>query len=66
MKGKSMGEIKEITVSYGFTKNLGNFESIKVQMGATMTVSSKDDIDKEIDNLYVDLQDKVMEKIEGD
>lgn len=36
-------EVKEINVGFTFTKNLGNFESLKVDAGLVMTVETGDD-----------------------
>ncbi|WP_010498570.1 hypothetical protein [Paenibacillus elgii] len=33
-----MSQVKEISVGFTFTKNLGNYESLKVDAGVVMTV----------------------------
>ena len=38
-----MGKVKEISVNYSRTINLGNFESAKVDIGETVTVGPKED-----------------------
>ncbi|CAM3877916.1 hypothetical protein COLU111180_12120 [Cohnella lubricantis] len=40
-----MSQPKEITVGFTFTKNLGNYESLKVDAGVVMTVEPSDDPD---------------------
>lgn len=36
-------QTKEISVSYTFTKNLGNFENVKVDAGIVISVEAGDD-----------------------
>lgn len=43
---------KEITVGYTYTKNLGNFENVKVDASVTITVSPGEDVDKLFDKAY--------------
>lgn len=38
--------IKEITVAVGRTINLGNFESLRIDVSATATLSEDDDADE--------------------
>lgn len=38
-------EVKEITVGFTFTKNLGNYESLKVDAGIVVTVEAGEDPD---------------------
>ena len=38
-----MRQVKEISVGFTFTKNLGNYESLKVDAGVVMTVEPGDD-----------------------
>ena len=38
-----MGKVKEISVNYSRTVNLGNFESAKVDIGEVVTVGAKED-----------------------
>ena len=38
-----MGKVKEISVNYSRTVNLGNFESVKIDIGEVVTVGPKDD-----------------------
>jgi hypothetical protein len=36
-------QTKEISVGFTFTKNLGNYESLKIDAGVVMTVETGDD-----------------------
>ncbi|WP_019536555.1 hypothetical protein [Paenibacillus ginsengihumi] len=38
-----MSQVKEITVGFTYTKNLGNYESLKVDAGVVMTVEPGED-----------------------
>lgn len=38
-------QAKEISVGFTFTKNLGNYQSLKVDAGVVMTVEDGDDLD---------------------
>ena len=38
-----MGKVKEISVNYSRTVNLGNFESVKIDAGEVVTLGTKDD-----------------------
>ncbi|UHA74434.1 hypothetical protein [Paenibacillus sp. 481] len=39
-------KIKEVTVGYTFTKNLGNFQSLKVEATVTMAVEDGESADE--------------------
>jgi len=41
-----MSQVQQITVGFTFTKNLGNYESLKVDAGVTMTVDPGDSPDE--------------------
>ncbi|MBO1003149.1 hypothetical protein [Pseudogracilibacillus auburnensis] len=43
---------KEITVGYTYTKNLGNFENVKVDASVTITVEPDEDVDGLYDKAY--------------
>jgi hypothetical protein len=40
-----MSKVKEISVGFMYTKNLGNYESLKVDAGAVITVEPGEDPD---------------------
>jgi hypothetical protein len=40
-----VSKIKEVSVGFTYTKNLGNFESIKVDAGFVIAISEGDDED---------------------
>jgi hypothetical protein len=41
-----MANVKEVSVEVSFTKNLGNYQSIKPTAGVVMTVEPGDDVNK--------------------
>lgn len=55
--------IKEITVSFAYTQNMGNYESRKIMFSATAELNPNEDSKKEFDNLFDYLEGLVMDKI---
>lgn len=41
-----MAEVKEISVEVSFTKNLGNYQSLKPTAGVLMSLAPDDDVNK--------------------
>ncbi len=39
-----MGQVKEITITKGFTINLGNYQSKKIEVGMTLCLGLDEDI----------------------
>ncbi|GKV66724.1 MULTISPECIES: hypothetical protein [unclassified Sporosarcina] len=52
-------EIKEIQVGFTYTKNLGNFESLKVDAGARITVEPGQDIDQLYSKAYREMKQQI-------
>lgn len=52
-------QIKEITVGYTYTKNLGNFENVKVDASATITVEPGRDIDALYEKAYNAMKNQI-------
>lgn len=50
---------KEITVGYTYTKNLGNFENVKVDAAVTITVEPGQDINELYDKAYDSMKKQV-------
>lgn len=50
---------KEITVGYTYTKNLGNFENVKVDAQVTITVEPGQDMDELYDKAYDSMKKQV-------
>lgn len=52
----------KITVNLGFTKNLGNFESLRVDIGIQDFVRSGENINEATDRVYKFVEKKLEEK----
>lgn len=50
---------KEITVGYTYTKNLGNFENVKVDASVTITVEPGQDLDELYNKAYNSMKKQV-------
>lgn len=58
-----MANVKEIYVEVSFTKNLGNYESLKPTAGVLMTVKSNDDIDKVYNEAWELVGNQIVEQL---
>lgn len=50
---------KEITVGYTYTKNLGNFENVKVDAAVTISVEPGQDVEALYDKAYESMKKQV-------
>lgn len=50
---------KEITVGFTYTKNLGNFENVKVDAAVTISVEPGQDVDALYDKAYESMKKQV-------
>ncbi|MFF5818484.1 hypothetical protein [Lysinibacillus capsici] len=50
---------KEITVGYTYTKNLGNFENVKVDAAVTISVEPGQDVDALYNKAYESMKKQV-------
>lgn len=60
--------VKEIAVKFGYTANMGNYESLRLDLGITKTtdcVIEEDEAIKEGSKLIDKLEKEVMKKIEN-
>lgn len=55
--------VKEITVEYGYAKNLGNYESERVTVSATVTIDGNKNVENEMQNKFEQLKFFVHEKL---
>lgn len=51
--------VKEITVGYTYTKNLGNFENVKVDAAVTISVEPGQDVDELYNNAYESMKKQI-------
>jgi hypothetical protein len=54
----------KVTVSLGFTKNLGNFESLRVDIGIQDFVRQGENTSQATDRIYAFVESKLIEKQE--
>ena len=55
---------RRIEISLGKTINLGNFESIKIQVGLSEDISERDILEDSLNNLFEDMTVKLSEYCE--
>lgn len=58
-----MVKSEEVTVSIGATVNLGDFNSIRVEVGRTVPVKSGDTAEQTEKRLYESLQKSLVQKV---
>lgn len=51
--------VKEITVGYTYTKNLGNFENVKVDAAVTISLEPGQEVDALYDKAYESMKKQV-------
>lgn len=51
--------VKEITVGYTYTKNLGNYENVKVDALVTISVTPGEDVDELYDRAYESMKKQI-------
>jgi hypothetical protein len=61
MEGGVMSETK-VTVDLSFTRNLGNYESIKINIGVQDIVRQGETVDTATERVYKFVEDKLIAK----
>jgi hypothetical protein len=59
-----MSDKPSITVTLGYTLNLGNFQSLRVDIGFNDFVRENEDNNSALDRIYKFVEDKVIEKVD--
>lgn len=59
-----MSDRTTVSVNLGYTLNLGNFQSLRVDLGCTDYVRDGENTDSAMSRVYGFVENKVMEKIE--
>lgn len=59
-----MSETTNVSVTLGYTLNLGNFQSLRVDIGVTDFVRSGETTGSAVDRVYTFVEEKVMEKVQ--
>lgn len=57
-------QVKEVSVTKSFTRNLGNFESTRVEYGLTVSVDETDAVDEVKEKLAAKVEKWITEDIE--
>lgn len=60
-----MSDKAAVTVNLGYTLNIGNFQSLRVDLGCTDYVRNDESMDDAMERVYKFVEDKVIEKIES-
>lgn len=60
-----MSEKASVTVNLGYTLNIGNFQSLRVDLGCTDYTRNDESMDDAMERVYKFVEDKVIEKIEA-
>jgi len=61
--GVMNNEETKITVSLGYTKNLGNFESLRFDLGITDNRREGENINDAFERVYKFVEDKLTDKV---
>jgi hypothetical protein len=59
-----MSEQAKVSVTLGYTLNLGNFQSLRVDLGCTDSLRHDEDMDAAMERVYKFIEDKLTNKIE--
>ena len=63
MGGAVEKESTKVSVTLGYTLNLGNFQSLRVDIGVVDSVRNEEDIDQATNRVYDFVESKVIEKV---
>jgi hypothetical protein len=61
MEGGVMSDTK-VKVELSFTRNLGNYESIKINIGVEDVVRQGENVDSATERVYAFVEDKLVQK----
>jgi len=56
-------DVKEITVSYGKTKNLGNYENMRVDAEMTVAIQDGEDVNEVFDKAQQEVKRQVHKEV---
>jgi hypothetical protein len=60
-----MSDKTTVSVNLGYTLNIGNFQSLRVDLGCTDFVRDGENVDAAMDRVYTFVETKVINKIEA-
>jgi len=58
-----VSETTNVSVTLGYTLNLGNFQSLRVDIGVNDFVRNGETADVAVDRIYTFVEEKVLEKV---
>jgi hypothetical protein len=61
--GVMENENTKVSVTLGYTLNLGNFQSLRIDLGVVDSKRNNEDDDQAFDRVYKFVEDKLTEKI---
>jgi len=59
-----MSETTNVSVTLGYTLNLGNFQSLRIDLGITDFVRNGENTEQALDRVYEFVENKVIQKVE--
>ena len=59
-----MSDKTTVSVTLGYTLNLGNFQSLRVDLGCTDFLREGETMDTAMERVYKFIEDKVVEKVD--
>jgi hypothetical protein len=63
MREQMENENTKVTVTLGYTLNLGNFESLRVDLGVTDSRRNEETVDEAFERVYEFVENKLSEKV---
>lgn len=54
---------KTVTVALGYTLNTGNFQNIRIDVGATAPVGPEQSTDDALNALYAEIEEQLVDKV---
>ena len=61
---RKMSDKTSVSVNLGYTLNIGNFQSLRVDLGCTDFVRDGENVDAAMDRVYAFVENKVIAKID--
>jgi len=61
---RKMSDKTSVSVNLGYTLNIGNFQSLRVDLGCTDFVRDGENVDAAMDRVYAFVENKVITKID--
>ena len=64
MGGVMENDSTKVNVTLGYTLNLGNFQSLRLDLGVTDSAKNGETVDQAFERVYKFVEDKLTEKIQ--